>query len=323
MEQAVIDAAWYIGVKEASKPMADGEDFELTLFDRVNAIRDTIEKNGEGNFYLSYSGGKDSTVLHHLIDIALPGNRIPRVFVNTGVEYVDIVKYVKAQAAKDGRFVLIPPKRPIREVLGEYGYPFKSKVHSHYLGYYQKNGRNRYVSNYLGEGSNVRFLCPECLKYQFSPGFPLKVSDACCRKLKKEPARDWAKANGRPIAITGMREGEGGVRASNGKSGCAVFDGKGSLRKFHPLKPVSSGFEDWFLKREGIKLCRLYYPPFSFERTGCKGCPFAISLEDELEAMERYLPSEWKQCEALWAPVYDEYRRLGYRLKPAMQMRLF
>ena len=62
------------------------EDFELTLFDRVNVIRDTIARNGEGNFYLSYSGGKDSTVLSHLIDMAVPGNRIPRVYINTGIE---------------------------------------------------------------------------------------------------------------------------------------------------------------------------------------------------------------------------------------------
>lgn len=66
------------------------EDYELTLFDRLNAIRDTINKYGEENFYLSFSGGKDSTVLHHLIDMALPNNKIPRVFINTGIEYIYI-----------------------------------------------------------------------------------------------------------------------------------------------------------------------------------------------------------------------------------------
>jgi predicted phosphoadenosine phosphosulfate sulfurtransferase len=55
------------------------EDFELTLFDRLNAIRDTINKYGIDNFYLSFSGGKDSTILHHLIDMAIPNNKIPRV----------------------------------------------------------------------------------------------------------------------------------------------------------------------------------------------------------------------------------------------------
>lgn len=65
-------------------------DYELELFDRINAIKDTITKYGEENFYLSFSGGKDSTVLHYLLDIALPNNNIPRVFINTGIEYIYI-----------------------------------------------------------------------------------------------------------------------------------------------------------------------------------------------------------------------------------------
>ena len=70
-------------------------DNELILFDRLEVIRLTIEKYGEENFYLSFSGGKDSTVVHHLLDMAVPGNRIPRVFSNTGIEYNAIVEYVR------------------------------------------------------------------------------------------------------------------------------------------------------------------------------------------------------------------------------------
>lgn len=58
-------------------PMTENE---FLLQDRLNVIRDTINKYGEENFYLSFSGGKDSTVVHHLLDMALPENKIPRVF---------------------------------------------------------------------------------------------------------------------------------------------------------------------------------------------------------------------------------------------------
>lgn len=68
---------------------------EFVLYDRLEVIKKTIEKYGEENFYLSYSGGKDSTVVHHLLDMALPNNRIPRVFCNTGIEYNAIVKFVR------------------------------------------------------------------------------------------------------------------------------------------------------------------------------------------------------------------------------------
>ncbi len=68
---------------------------EFLLEDRLNVIRDTIAKYGEENFYLSFSGGKDSTVVHHLLDMAIPGNKIPRVFANTGIEYNAIVEFVR------------------------------------------------------------------------------------------------------------------------------------------------------------------------------------------------------------------------------------
>lgn len=114
-------------------------DYELTLFDRKNVIKDTINKYGEENFYLSFSGGKDSTILHHLLDLALPGNKIPRVYINTGIEYADIVAFVKELAEHDDRFVIITPRVPIKPMLEKYGYPFKSKQHSHNLMIYQRN----------------------------------------------------------------------------------------------------------------------------------------------------------------------------------------
>ena len=84
---------------------------------------------------------------------------------------------------------------------------------------------------------------------------------------------------------------------------------------FHLLLVVSEDFENWFILKHNIKLSKLYYPPFNFERTGCKGCPFALGLQEQLDVMEQLLPNEKKQCETLWKPVYEEYRRIGYRLR--------
>lgn len=102
-----------------------------------------------------------------------------------------------------------------------------------------------------------------------------------------------------------------------------MFDSKNNLKKFKPLNPVSNDFMEWYIESRNIKQCRLYYEPFNFRRTGCKGCPFTIDLQDQLEVMARYLPAERKQCEILWKPVYDEYRRIGYRLKKNEQIKLF
>ena len=295
-------------------------DYELTLFDRKNVIKDTINKYGENNFYLSFSGGKDSTVLHYLLDLALPGNKIPRVFINTGIEYNDIVAFVKDLAEKDDRFIILTPKVPIKPMLEKYGYPFKSKEHG--LRVYQFNkGLNsnyikKYISGYDVNGKKSTFVCPKILLYQFEERGKYNYSNLCCQKLKKEPIHKWEKENHKTIAITGMRSEEGGNRA---RLGCIITI-KGTVKKFHPLIKVSEDWEDEFIEKERVILCKLYYPPFNFKRTGCKGCPFALTLADQLETMSRFLPNERKQCEVIWKPVYDEYRRLNYRLKNQMNI---
>lgn len=186
-------------------------DNELILFDRLNVIRDVVKKHGEENFYLSFSGGKDSTVLHYLIDEALPNNRIPRVFSNTGIEYVEIVKYVKSLVEKDDRIVIINPNINIKQMLEKDGYPFKSKEHSHVLAVYQRSGMMTTVDRYLN-ADRGKFNCPSCLKYQFTADFNLRISEKCCLRLKKEPFKKFEKENNRNIAMTGMMSSEGGAK---------------------------------------------------------------------------------------------------------------
>ena len=290
------------------------------LIDRLGVIRDTIGKYGEENFYISFSGGKDSTVLSRLVDMAIPGNKIPRVFVNTGIEYNAIVKFVKEKAETDERVVIIKPSKPIKETLETYGYPFKSKEHAKKVDQWQRHHvMTKYLVAYL-QDKDSKFVCPNILRYQFTDENNLKISHQCCNQLKKKPVKEWSDKSGRRISLTGIRRGEGGERENI--KGCAVFkDGK--LQKFHPLLPVSDEWVDWLIERERERLCELYYEPYNFKRTGCKGCPFALGLQEQLETMEIYMPGERKQCEFIWKPVYDEYRRLGYRLKKEEQLKLF
>lgn len=93
------------------------QEHEFVLFDRLEVIKKTINKYGEDNFYLSFSGGKDSQVVNKLLDMALPNNKIPRVFCNTGIEYNAIVKFVKALKEQDNRFEIILPRKNIKQTL--------------------------------------------------------------------------------------------------------------------------------------------------------------------------------------------------------------
>ena len=298
-------------------------DFEFLLFDRIEKIKQINEQYDlENNAYISFSGGKDSTILHYLIDLALPNNKIPRVFINTGIEYNDIVEFVKELQKNDDRFVIISSKKNIKEILENYGYPFKSKEHSNRLNQFQNGNLSNFVKYYIGLESKKKkgIKCPKILFYQFSNDFTLKVSDKCCYQLKKSIANKCQQEYNKSITLTGMRKEEGGQRKS---INCIITDKENNLVKFHPLLIVDDNFEENFIKKYNIKLCKLYYPPYNFERTGCKGCPFNLKLQDQLDTMEKLLPNEYKQCETIWKPVYDEYRRIGYRLKKYKQLNIF
>ena len=73
------------------------QEFNFLVMDRVQKIKQIINKYGEENFYISFSGGRDSCVLSKLIDEALPENKIPRVYFNTGIEYAMMVDFVRVE----------------------------------------------------------------------------------------------------------------------------------------------------------------------------------------------------------------------------------
>lgn len=249
--------------------------------------------------------------------MALPDNKIPRVYANTGIELNMIRDFVLKKAEADDRFKIIKPSVPIKPTLENEGYPFKSKMHSNWLNKYQRIGRSEGVVQYLGERTDKepwqsQTSCPKCLKYQFTPEFNLKISDKCCVRMKEEPLAKWGKENHKPFTIVGIMRDEGGRRRN---SQCLAFRG-GKLRAFQPLVPITKEWEEWLIKEYNIEICDIYKPPYNFCRTGCKGCPFAKDLQKELDTLEKFFPNERKQCEVIWKPVYEEYRRIGYRLKP-------
>lgn len=295
-------------------------DMGFLLHDRMQKIKQVIEKYGQENFYVAFSGGKDSTVLSALIDMALPGNKIPRVYANTGIELNKIVEFVRNMQASEHPWdlVILTPKRNIRTTLQEVGYPFKSKFHAKIVDTYQRNGITKVVKNYLQTGDNLymEHICPKILRYQFTDEFTLKVSDKCCEMLKEKPLSEYAKENKKPIAITGLMRSEGGRREA---TKCLSFRNN-KLYKFNPLATSPQEFVNWCVQEYNISICELYKSPYNFKRTGCKGCPFALELQYELTKLSELLPKERRQCETIWKPVYDEYRRIGYRLKKELSL---
>lgn len=80
----------------------------------------------EGNVFVSFSGGKDSTVLLDLVRKTIaaidPTFEVPVVFSNTGLEYPEIQAFARKQGA-----TFVTPKMNFVKVIREYGYPLIGK----------------------------------------------------------------------------------------------------------------------------------------------------------------------------------------------------
>lgn len=292
-------------------------DNEFLLEDRLTKIKSTMKQYGEENFAMSWSGGKDSCVMSTLFDMALPNNRIPRIYADTALDLSIMRDFIKEEMKRDDRIVRIEPTVNVKNMLEQDGYPFSSKRFSERLCKYQRDGMSgNWVKHYLGiheDGKQWKgnYKCPKSLKYCFSPDFNIKVSDKCCKRMKEEPLDKWMKENGYKYGILGLMAEEGGRRSN---ITCFAFRNK-KFKNFQPLAPLTKEWEDWFIEKYGVRICDIYKPPYNNQRTGCKGCPFSLHLQEELDILQEYFPNDRKACEKLWKPVYDEYRRIGYRLK--------
>ena len=84
-------------------------------------IREWVEEYGEDGVYVSFSGGKDSTVLLHLVRSIYPN--LQAVFCDTGLELPEIREFVRTFDNVEW----LKPKKTFIQVIEDDGYPLISK----------------------------------------------------------------------------------------------------------------------------------------------------------------------------------------------------
>ena len=104
----------------------------------MRRLRDWINYYGEEGVYLGWSGGKDSTVLLHLVRSIYPD--VPAVFSNTGLEYPEIQRFVRTFP----NVTIVAPKMNFSEVISTYGYPLIGKEVAEAI-YYARRIRSQSV----------------------------------------------------------------------------------------------------------------------------------------------------------------------------------
>lgn len=86
-------------------------------------IRNWVDEFDEDGVYLSFSAGKDSTVLGHIIREVCGYKNIPFVFVDVPTQYPELKQF----AQTFDNLVILKPKISFAEVCEKYGFPMFSK----------------------------------------------------------------------------------------------------------------------------------------------------------------------------------------------------
>ncbi|MFR9259631.1 MAG: phosphoadenosine phosphosulfate reductase family protein, partial [Christensenellales bacterium] len=193
-------------------------------------IREWYE-HWDGNVYVSFSGGKDSTVLLHIARGLYP--EIPAVFSDTGLEFPEIREFVRAMP----NVTWVRPGMSFRKVIEKHGYPVISKEQAQWIERARK-GKPKVIKEKLygvrADGTATRFCTSAAWRHLINA--PFKISAECCNEMKKKPLKRYAKESGR-IPIIGTMAAESKLREKNWlKTGCNAYDAK---------RPVSTPLSFW------------------------------------------------------------------------------
>ena len=112
-------------------------------------IDDWVSEFGEDGVYLSFSGGKDSTVLVDIVRNVCGYRNIPLVFVDVPTQYPELKQF----AMTFDNLVVLKPKISFAEVCEQYGFPMISKEVSNCV-----SGARKYVKYLDSQKSNNTIL---------------------------------------------------------------------------------------------------------------------------------------------------------------------
>lgn len=241
-------------------------------------IKQAVQEFGLENVYISYSGGKDSTVLSHIAKNIYPN--ILHIFANTTNEYPETIKHImwEKNVNKTNLIIVYPCDSngnnwTFKKVVECYGYPMFSKRVSNAIRTYQ------HARTPATKKHSIDYIDRNFKKYKAYINLP--ISDKCCDKLKKEPLRRKARELGLQCAILGILASESYQREKDWlEYGCNVFHQRADNQS-RPLSFWTESDIDEYIKRYNVRIPALYNMGYS--RNGCMYCGFGVQQEPEGE----------------------------------------
>lgn len=267
----------------------------------------------EGDVYVSFSGGKDSTVLMNLVKELYPN--VPAVFIDTGLEYPEVREFALKYAD-----IVLKPKLSFVKVIKKYGYPIISKEQAKYIHEFRTTTSDSLRNKRLNGDEKGRFKISN--KWQrVALESDYNISHYCCDVMKKRPSESFEKQSGLH-PIIGTMANESSLRKNVWlKYGCNEFN----KTKRPTSKPLSVWLEQdilEYLYTYNIEYCSIYgeikenndgFYTTGADRTGCIFCGFGCHLEQEPNRFQRLKethPNLYEYCirggqlndEGVWEP---------------------
>ena len=293
----------------------------MSLDEKMTNAQHRIEElwsETDGKCYVSFSGGKDSTVLLALIkqcqELGTVGD-IPAVFSNTGIELgvtVDFVKWVKDNWYPN--LQIIRPEKPFGWVIENKGKPAISKIKSKNLKQWHYGERSTALRGLMIDGVTLRgqkvhqYKIADKYAHFLHDGFDIRTSESCCTYMKKKPFKKYEDENGIVGAIVGIRSSEGGIRegatvkrvANGGKLCTVIHDGK--IRKYPIIDWTNDDIEEYITKYN-VPLSEAY-TKYGFDRTGCMACPYSKYIDRDLKYLFDNEPNRYRAAMHWLKDVY-------------------
>lgn len=272
-----------------------------------NRIREWINEFGSDGVYVSFSGGKDSTVLLHIVRSVDPD--IPAVFVDTGLEYPEIRQHVHRLREEWGNIEIVRPDMRFDEVVKTYGYPCPTKLIAETIEGAKRNPNGSRMLRLRGEYGGRRDGRPskyDCPQWAYLLDAPFEVSAKCCDVMKKKPAKRYEKETGRTPFIGTLATESASRHAAWIKNGCNGFNSPTPSSR-----PLSFWTENDILQyiiENDLPYASVYgeivkdangYSTTGVDRTGCMFCLFGCHREkapNRFQKMKETHPRQYDYC---------------------------
>lgn len=287
-------------------------------------------KNYE-NPVCSISGGSDSDMLLDLISKVDREKKTKYVFFNTGLEYKATHEHLDYLEKKYGiEIVREKAIKPIPLSCRLHGVPFLSKHVSEMIYRLQRHGFKwedksfeELIKEYPNCKSALEWWCNRKLqkdgklgllnidsnKYLKAfilanpPDFP--ISSKCCTYAKKNVAKQFCKKVNADLEIIGIRKSEGGVRSVQYKN---CFTPGDDVDRYRPIFWIDNKVKKLYNDTYAVENSRCY-TEYGLTRTGCVGCPYNKSFEDELNRVKTYEPNLYKAIIKVFGQSYEYTRK--------------